>query len=444
MKRTSKKHILVRYKYLLACSFIFPVLYFLLLRTSFFRYGEINSFNVAKLKDRTSDKLPSEQGEDRTFIPKVSLEIQDFDPLEDSLTLYSYPRAPLDLTDIKACDIRSTVRLAQATEINCKQDSTCYECTSKERYRANKLRKVFFSESLVALREQFIKRNFSPKEQDIDSELPVFVASVNYGLVYLFLNLACSIEMNGFFDPRKYFYLFPTDKEAYDVLHRNGFIVEPLTWLKGAPKILSEYTGKNNAGGHALINTLLAFAGNFLLQRGYTIVLTDVDIVFKRNPFPYLNKAAKHRDVLGFLAPLTSQLGFMNSGFLYLRPTRKMKIFFQTFENLSFIKKRSDQQLWNTLLRDRRFVQLEQRLLPRYLFYILNIQENKTTFDPELTMIVHVSEHHKAARLMRINQWYFNETCPYYEEEIDNEAKSKGFYDYFNASNRKITKFPNY
>lgn len=118
-------------------------------------------------------------------------------------------------------------------------------------------------------------------------------------------------------------------------------------------------------------------------------------------------------------SPRHDSYGYMNSGFLYILPTRKSKILMKTLENLTFLKKGSDQILWNSVLRHYRFQQVQQRVLPReYFFTMWGHASPKQGFDAERVMCIHVVSIDKAKRLIRLGHWYFNESFPFYNREV--------------------------
>ena len=142
-------------------------------------------------------------------------------------------------------------------------------------------------------------------------------------------------------------------------------------------------------------------------------------MVFVKDVFPYLKRAAAKSDLLGMYSPRHDSYGYMNSGFLYINPTMKSKILMKTLENLTFLKKGSDQVLWNSVLRHYRFQQVQQRVLPReYFFTMWGHATAKQSFDPVRVKCIHFVSIDKAKRIIRLGHWYFNETYPFYDKDV--------------------------
>ena len=51
-----------------------------------------------------------------------------------------------------------------------------------------------------------------------------------------------------------------------------------------------------------MINLMAVMATNELVQRGFTVLLHDVDVVWLRDPLPALAKLARHRDLVGMIS----------------------------------------------------------------------------------------------------------------------------------------------
>mmetsp|Transcript_9716 Transcript_9716/g.11059 ORF Transcript_9716/g.11059 Transcript_9716/m.11059 type:complete len:187 (+) Transcript_9716:50-610(+) len=169
-------------------------------------------------------------------------------------------------------------------------------------------------------------------------------------------------------------------------------------------------------------------AVNFAVSLDYPVLQMDVDIVFLKNPFPYLKRAAKRRHVLGMIAPRNDDAGFMNTGLMYFRPSKITEILLQSFENLSALKTFGDQELFNILLRHHNMRQVSQRILPKETFIKLGMGEkdirNQIHNGTENVFLLHVPSAYKASRLMIANQWYLTpphkstEICTFWDKEV--------------------------
>lgn len=115
--------------------------------------------------------------------------------------------------------------------------------------------------------------------------------------------------------------------------------------------------------------------------------------------------------------------GPMNSGFIYIKPTRVSKIFLKTLENMCAIKEQSDQLLWNTALRQRQFTQVQWRTLPEELFPtgIRDPSQSQTPLRSyEHAFIFHPVSSSKVEKLKSVGQYYFTrEICPkFYDSQL--------------------------
>eukprot|EP00924_Labyrinthula_sp_SR-Ha-C_P012501 snap_masked-scaffold_10-processed-gene-8.39-mRNA-1 protein AED:1.00 eAED:1.00 QI:0/-1/0/0/-1/1/1/0/445 len=351
----------------------------------------------------------------------------DIDPLDDSCTknYEGQPKLPLTIEKANMCDEKTNAKVGKQTELVCKTDPTCKKCRAHSIEKTEALEKGFLATKVSASRRVRLRTKLPSKN--------IIVSSVNEGQLYLFLNWACSCIKNNVFDPRKYMYIVPTDKKTYEIVTGFGFIAEPLDWYEIAHreglKISSTYNNKANVGSHATINNILAFACNFIIQQGKNVLLMDVDLIFLRDPFPWLEKASLRRDLLGMYSPREDMYGYVNSGFVYFKNTIKSKYFLQSLQNLCYIKETSDQQLFNSILRHPKMQQIEQRILPRWLFFTLWKSTTKYGFDENKTFVVHAVSNNKAQRFIKMKQWHLDESCPFYNNDIFQQAKTKGLLD---------------
>mmetsp|Transcript_16707 Transcript_16707/g.20068 ORF Transcript_16707/g.20068 Transcript_16707/m.20068 type:complete len:517 (-) Transcript_16707:82-1632(-) len=330
-----------------------------------------------------------------------------------------FPEIPLTPETALLCDENINIRLGKNTETVCPNDPTCKKCARN--YNETKRLLEHFHQGDNERRDRLQKWFPIPKGKE---SRDIIVCSVNFGQLYLFLNWACSCWKNQVFDVRLYTWIIPTDTKTYNALVALGFNAEPLDWMSNGTKIRlsSKYTGSANSGPHAQINSIAAFASNFAVQMGFYTLLMDVDMVFLHNPFPWLHRSAERRDVLGMYSPRSDNYGFMNSGFLFFVPTEKTKILLESYENLCLIKSISDQQLWNVVIRHYSFRQLTQRILPRQLFFSLWRSAEKYGYNPNVTKVLHTVSVRKASRLVAINQWHFNDKCPFWDKSANDEA----------------------
>mmetsp|Transcript_4 Transcript_4/g.7 ORF Transcript_4/g.7 Transcript_4/m.7 type:complete len:507 (+) Transcript_4:140-1660(+) len=337
--------------------------------------------------------------------------LEDEDNYE--LTEIGFPNKPLTIEEARLCDRQEQTWL-KGSMYRC-QDPTCMKCARHDAPRKEEIIKAFKEESFLKERMALYQKHFKPKQ-------PVTVMSVNKGQIHLWLNWVCSCEKNGI-PVRNSTLMVPTDDVAAKVIEKNNFLSLNLKWLSSLSfKIDAEFEGADKSGwnphmqGHSDINSVTIIVANEIIQLNYTLLLHDVDIVWKRDPRHWLTEAAVHRDALAMFAPRWDALGVANSGFMWITPSRRTRIFMQTLENLLPIKGISDQQLWNAALRHYKFRQITFRVLPLKQFQLLydhTLRRWKSLKDDAI--VVHGVSHRKTYRLASAKLWYFDESCSAFE-----------------------------
>jgi len=357
----------------------------------------------------------SDQEKEIQRLQELAANLQaDFeDPMDDKRPsmLPGFPEKPLSLEELMICN--EEINIVMKGHWKCASDTSCKSCFSDVIKRYEDLLAAFDAPEVKAMRMASYKEFFGPeKNKDI------VISAVNSGQIYLFLNWVCSCEKINL-DPRPFTVVVPTDKEAADVLRNLNFhIVEP-DWLDSLAKpISSKYTGLANTGGHADINNIVLFvATEVLSELGHNVLLHDVDIAWTGNVMEFLRKAGSRRDILAMFAPYYVAKGGANTGFLYARASRKNTIFFQTLKIAAAVKKTSDQELVNILLRHRAFQQISYRYLPQHLFYKYSGRRAKA---PTKEMLMyHAVGSHKRTSFLRHDMWTFTEQCSVYDKDID-------------------------
>mmetsp|Transcript_25099 Transcript_25099/g.32425 ORF Transcript_25099/g.32425 Transcript_25099/m.32425 type:complete len:430 (+) Transcript_25099:82-1371(+) len=345
------------------------------------------------------------------------------DILDDSIptNLEAFPTSPLSIKEARMCDDELHIVLHHRSDLICPEDPTCMKC-AKQFDKASKIKEKFTSKENERRRSELFSRVFP-------SGVPIVTMAVNEGQLYLFLNWFCScLHIN--IDPRKYTYMIPTDKGSHDVLVENGFHVEPLTWMVDAGvKISPTYDGLANAYGHTFINSVVIFGIGSLIEKKYPVLYSDVDLVWLRDPIPFLLEASQQRDILGMHSQWKDATGPLNTGFAYISPSFKSQIFIKTLENLTLVKIKSDQQLWNKAIRHTQFRQLVYRSLPRHLFNLFWFPDKPPAISNE-TYVMHALSLTKAQRFRKYGYWYFNESCAAYDQSIDEKVRKLGLYDF--------------
>mmetsp|Transcript_8184 Transcript_8184/g.9352 ORF Transcript_8184/g.9352 Transcript_8184/m.9352 type:complete len:416 (-) Transcript_8184:431-1678(-) len=344
---------------------------------------------------------------------------KELDPLDDELFLQGFPLKPLTIETARLCDTNLNVMYESTWK--CKDDPTCSSCFLSYQRTFYDLREAFRGEkeTLRMKRLETVSAHFGqPKKWPLLSQfIPValtnpspiiMVMAVNFKQLYLLLNWACAVERLGI-DPTTICYIITTDTKAYEILRRKGFIVENPEWTQNMRK------GKLK--GHSQINHAVLLAGNELIQAGYDIVFHDVDIVWVKDIKNLLKDSGSRRDLVAMVAPYWNTKGIMNSGFVYVRNTRKSRLFLQSLENLAPLKGYSDQELWNIAFRNVKMIELEMRILPQEIAYKYSGHRAKPP-GPKM-QIYHAVGPRKPEKLKQHNVWFFNEeACPRFFENV--------------------------
>jgi len=362
-------------------------------------------------EDGTKGIVPKPIGEAKEIVLE-NLEDEDFE-----LSDIGFLSKPMTIEEVRLCDKEMQPYL-KGSMYYCK-DPTCLTCNVHDQKRKQKIIDVLRSKEKLEAREALIRRHFEPNTS-------VTVMTVNTGQIHLFLNWVCSCEANGV-TVRDSTLMIPTDDKAAEVIKKNKFVMLGLDWIRELGFMIdSRYEGANSAGwnphiqGHSDINSVTVIVANDLVRMGYRLLLHDVDIVWRTDPRPWLQKAAIHRDCLTMLAPRWDALGVANSGFVWMESNRRTRIFMQTLENLLPVKGISDQQLWNALLRHYKFRQISFRVLPRKQFQLLYDDTLRKWNQLEsYSLVVHGVSHRKTYRLSKAGLWFFNETCSAWDSSLN-------------------------
>jgi len=346
------------------------------------------------------------------------------DPLASGcIEFAAFPKTALTVEQLRFCDQKQNPLLPKGyNEFNCTKDPTCRECRSPSKMK--QMRSVlgsFRAAKRFKRRETFFKERFSYiDENGVRQKRQVVVAGLNLGQTHLFLNWACSANKLGL-NATEFVYMIPTDKETRDILVKHGFATEPLDWLEeSGVKISKKYAGAN-AGPHAMINSLIAAGAESLVLHDYPAFLMDVDMIWLKNPLPFLKRASARRDIIGSYAPRLDAYGSVNTGAVYFIPTQRTKIFLSTFVNLSELKRTSDQVTFNSLIRYYLFRQLSVTVLPHSVF---NTNWSKRKLKKQLAeanapqpYILHIVGTHKGKRLQLAKKWFLDRQCAYFDKD---------------------------
>ena len=254
---------------------------------------------------------------------------------------------------------------------------------------------------------------------------PIILMVFNHGYAWLFYNLLCSLQYNNI-DIRNRTIIVTTDEESQKLVSDTGFMTHFPDWL--GQSIQGRITKKAAAsfalGAHKWIVSIQIALITDLIELGYDVIMQDIDMIWYKNPLPYLmNPIYQNIDIQMSVDGTMGLRGPGNSGFFIVRSNCKMKMFMNTMVSLIglIMTGRSDQMLWNTLLQEKQFRMINFETLTTKKF-ISGFQINlarKTTRNqlPSNHFIVHASwttdQWDKIEKFYNTDHWYFTqERCP--------------------------------
>lgn len=289
----------------------------------------------------------------------------------------------------------------------------------KKRYidSAAKLNAAFRSDERMKERHHLILQTFPTKDK------PLVLMSFNMGASMFFANWVCYLEAQGMLEEiRAQTLVVTTDWDAYTLCSKLGFTAISPQFTENFQISAVGMFGNAPVGPHSVINSVNIMMMDELVNMGYDVLMQDVDIVWERNPLPWLQAASTRLDVLMMPAGRMDGRGPGNSGFCFIKSNAKTKIFTQTMVNLIplNIYHSSDQLLWNELLHHRNFAQLHHENVPRALFLGLYMGIKELTGWPKNTpppIILHFistgtkPSDKKDARMKTAGVWKLDDTC---------------------------------
>lgn len=310
--------------------------------------------------------------------------------------LYVNPDVPvtgLSIRRMALCDEATNAILGQYER--CVSDRTCVKCASNYDNTIRMLRKFH---SRDQTRRTTIRRRFSIRR-------PLVVMAVNGGQFDFFLNWLTSVQRLKL-DVQCL--LLAVDYVAYErsmeLSNIPGlFVTSPN--MTNPDYVVSPKYNPNvaNAGAHTDINNLLFVETRELIDMGYTVLMSDVDTVWLRDPFPFLEAHSNNMDLMCMYSHYHHSKSPCNTGFMYVRPTVSSKALWSTLENMLPIKRISDQHLFNAVIRHHRFRGILYRALPLNYFCRAG---STSLFSVNDTMVYHPVSIGKKERLKSMNLWF--------------------------------------
>jgi len=301
----------------------------------------------------------------------------------------------ISIKKLKLCDEKRSIHYSEAWR--CPKDPTCIQCQTHSIKRHGDMLKAFEKEKNARLIE-YSKYN---------KDEPIILVSLNLGYEKLFRNFICSVEKNNMKNVLKNIFVLPCEKESIKLLeemsikHSNGS-----NWMNEF-KISTLFRG-TNIHHHYLINGLTFVVMNEMIQEGYSVLLMDADIIFKKNPIPYLNILMNNLEYsrLDFVCQLTGrddERSPCNTGFVFFRPTDRTKRLTQTLRNSIAIRPQRSDQLWfNHVIKNHYFQHLNYDFFDGEMFYKRGSHEKHTSEK----ILYHSVGPQKQAKFESYNDWY--------------------------------------
>ena len=144
-----------------------------------------------------------------------------------------------------------------------------------------------YHEETVIARRKKLQSMLSHLDPDEDG--PLLLMVFNYGYAYLFFNWVCSVDFNKISGMRERTIVITMDETTKSLVEKTGFMAYHPDWLGDLlGKVDSKAAASFALGAHRWTVTTQVVMTNDLLHMGYDVVLQDSDIVWNKNPFPYL------------------------------------------------------------------------------------------------------------------------------------------------------------
>eukprot|EP01083_Nonionella_stella_P017948 50233_1 len=259
---------------------------------------------------------------------------------------------------------------------------------------------------------------------------PIILTVFNYGFLYLFLNWACSLDVNGMSSLRDNALIIVSDDKSLQLVQKYDFkLVLNMNNVSNISTtnlhITEEASKEFGADSFNPLCALQMIVLSDLIALGYDVLMMDVDVIFHHNPLKYItNNLHQWVDIWTMLAPRYDAMGFANTGFIIMRSNCKTKQFMETIlQHITTIVTRTDQQSFNFWLYWKPFRQLSFKLLDRDLFIGGNDVRLRITKSSNLTKYEEFIVFHafgtrdhfdKIHKFHQIGHWYFTkDKCPH-------------------------------
>lgn len=348
-----------------------------------------------------------------------SVSTAGFDEDEDIDKFYipvdmGYPPEALSIKDLDFC--RTMFYGGPQGWTECAKDSTCYECLGdEEKQVVARFKGAAEDADRMTARRAKLKKWFGSLA---GTNEPVILTVTDSTYANFSMNLLCSCERNNI--PFKHrTLLIGMDPASHGYLSSLGFYVinaEVEYDLKPKEAEWKTFVYQQSSKA-ALVVAMLD-----LVSIGVDVIMADADVVFLRDPGPWLvsSEHNRHVEVNTMLAPRGDAMGPGNSGFIFTRSTPRTKVWLQTFQNaIALMYFANDQKVWNSMLRHYLFRQLVYQILPRSLVLDLKETDARTKHqrNPHTYVLHAYGQMRKRVRMEDAGVWYYDEQCSVYQKD---------------------------
>jgi len=316
----------------------------------------------------------------------------------------------VSIKKLRLCDQKRSITYGNAW--NCPDDPTCVKCQKRSIKRHNSMLNEFEKE----------KQKRSIEYQKFDKNQPIIIVSLNKGYEKLFRNFLCSLETNNLKNILKNMYVLPCEKSAVQLLDslKNVRYSKANNWMNNFT--INEKFKGTNIGHHYLINALTFVVMNEMIQEGFSVLLMDADIIFRKSPLPYLQSLMETPEFtnIDFVCQHTGrndERSPCNTGFVFFRPTERIKTLTQTLrETIALRPQRSDQLWFNTIIKNIWFHNLNYNFFNSEMFYKRG--SHSKHLDSQ-KVLYHAVGPNKEKKFKSYNDWFLNNKCSYYKNMTD-------------------------
>ena len=214
--------------------------------------------------------------------------------------------------------------------------------------------------------------------KDMDKDKPIILLLFNHGFSLFYLNWLCSLKYHNIDKEILSNTLVLTTDIESELLVKTvspNVKIDNFNWLgndflnridKKAPKVFG-------SGAFNWLVSLQIVGVNDLINLGYHVLLCDMDNIFIGNPIPYLiNKINNENiDIMMQYDGQFSASGPGNSGFMLIKNSCYTRILcnIMVYKLIGIpLRHGKDQQLWNYVLQEKIFRQINFKLMDVHLF----------------------------------------------------------------------------